>query len=65
MARINPATLNPLSVIVVPVITSNTTKATIGVAGRDPAHQGVDYTVGVASDAGVGPEILEIRRCIR
>jgi hypothetical protein len=56
---INPATLNPLSVIVVPVITSNTTKATIGVAGP-PLTQGVDYSVGVASDAGVGPEILEI-----
>jgi hypothetical protein len=56
---INPATLTPLSVIVVPVITSNTTKATIGVAGP-PLTQGVDYTVGVASDAGVGPEILEI-----
>ena len=59
---INPATLTPLSVIVVPVITSNTTKATIGVAGTGaPLIQGVDYTVGVASDAGVGPEILEIR----
>jgi pimeloyl-ACP methyl ester carboxylesterase len=56
---LNPATLTPLSVIVVPVITSNTTKATIGVAGP-PLTQGVDYTVGVASDAGVGPEILEI-----
>ncbi len=56
---IKPATLNPLSVIVVPVITSNTTKATIGVAGA-PLTEGVDYTVGVASDAGVGPEILEI-----
>ncbi len=59
---INPASLTPLSVIVVPVITSNTTKATIGVAGTGaPLTQGVDYTVGVASDAGVGPEILEIR----
>jgi|HubBroStandDraft_6_1064221.scaffolds.fasta_scaffold42696_1 pimeloyl-ACP methyl ester carboxylesterase len=59
---INPATLTPLSVIVVPVITSNTTKATIGVAGTGaPLTQGVDYTVGVASDAGVGPQILEIR----
>ena len=59
---INPASLTPLSVIVVPVITSNTTKATIGVAGTGaPLVQGVDYTVGVASDAGVGPEILEIR----
>ena len=59
---INPATLNPLSVIVVPVITSNTTKATIGVAGTGaPLVQGVDYTVGIATEDGpVGAEILEI-----
>jgi pimeloyl-ACP methyl ester carboxylesterase len=59
---INPATLNPLTVIVVPVITSNTTKATIGVAGTGaPLVQGVDYTVGIATEDGpVGAEILEI-----
>jgi pimeloyl-ACP methyl ester carboxylesterase len=57
---INPATLTPLSVIVVPVITSNTTKATIGVAGA-PLTQGGDYTVGIATEDGpVGAEILEI-----
>jgi pimeloyl-ACP methyl ester carboxylesterase len=57
---LNPASLTPLSVIVVPVITSNTTKATIGVAGA-PLTQGVDYTVGIATEDGpVGAEILEI-----
>jgi pimeloyl-ACP methyl ester carboxylesterase len=59
---LNPASLNPLSVIVVPVITSNTTKATIGVAGTGAQLvQGVDYTVGIATEDGpVGAEILEI-----
>jgi hypothetical protein len=46
-------------VIVLPVVTDNTTKATIGVAGA-PLTPGVDYTVGLAQDAVVGSSILEI-----
>jgi pimeloyl-ACP methyl ester carboxylesterase len=56
---LNPASLTATSVIVVPVTTSNTTKATTGVLGA-PLVPGTDYTAATASDAGVGPTILEI-----
>ncbi len=56
---LNPATLTAASVIVLPVVTDNLTKATIGVAGP-PLTPGVDYTVAPATDLGVGPTILEI-----
>jgi len=56
---INPATL-AANVIVVPVITDNTKNlATTGVRGL-PLKPGVDYNIGTATDAGVGPEIMEI-----
>src|SRR5579863_4975716 len=49
---INPASLTPLSVIVIPVLTDNTKgMATVGVAGA-PLRQGVDYSVGVATEDG-------------
>jgi len=50
----------PASVIVIPVTTDNHTKATTGVLGP-PLTQGVDYSVGLAPDAGVGSSILEIK----
>ena len=57
---LNPATITPLSVIVVPVVTDNRLNmATVAVAGP-PLTMGVDFTAGVATDAGVGPTILEI-----
>jgi hypothetical protein len=56
---LNPATFTPATVIVVPVVTSNTTKATIGVLGA-PLTMGTDFSAALATDAGVGPTILEI-----
>src|ERR1700691_5630082 len=56
---LNPASLTATSVIIVPVTTSNTTKATTGVLGA-PLIPGTDYTAATASDAGVGPTRLEI-----
>ena len=56
---LNPATFTPASVIIVPVVTDNTTKATIGVLGA-PLTMGVDFKAALANDAGVGPTILEI-----
>lgn len=53
------ASLTPSSVRVVRVNIDNTTKATTGVAGV--LVPGVDYTVGLATDAGVGSTILEIQ----
>jgi hypothetical protein len=58
-SALNPATFTPATVIVVPVVTSNTTKATIGVLGA-PLTLGTDFTAAPANDAGVGPTILEI-----
>jgi pimeloyl-ACP methyl ester carboxylesterase len=56
---INPATL-AANVIVVPVITDNTKNlATTGVRAL-PLMPGVDYSIGTATDEGVGPEIMEI-----
>ena len=56
---LNPATFTPGTVIIVPVVTDNTTKATIGVLGA-PLTMGVDFTAALATDAGVGATILEI-----
>lgn len=58
---LDPTSFTAASVIVIPVITDNLTKATIGVAGTGaPLTPGVDYTAALATDAGVGPSILEI-----
>ncbi|HLY51655.1 MAG TPA: hypothetical protein VKQ31_01475, partial [Steroidobacteraceae bacterium] len=57
---LNPATFTPASVIVVPVVTDATKNmATVAVAGP-PLTMGVDFTAALATDAGVGPTILEI-----
>ena len=56
---LNPATLTPATVIIVPVVTSNTTKATVGVLGA-PLTLGTDFSAALATDTGVGPTILEI-----
>lgn len=56
---VNVASLTPASVRVVRVNIDNTTKATVGVAGV--LVPGVDYAVGLAPDAGVGSQIVEIR----
>jgi pimeloyl-ACP methyl ester carboxylesterase len=56
---LNPASFTAASVIVVPVTTSNTTKATTAVLGA-PLTPGTDYTAALATDAGVGNTILEI-----
>ncbi|MBV6416341.1 MAG: hypothetical protein CMLOHMNK_00883 [Steroidobacteraceae bacterium] len=53
------ASLTPASVRVVRVNIDNTTKATVGVAGV--LVPGVDYSVALATDAGVGNQIVEIR----
>jgi len=55
---LDPTTL-AAGVIVVPVTTDNGTKATIGVLGA-PLTAGVDYSVGLGEEAGVGNTILEI-----
>lgn len=47
------------NVRVVQVNIDNTTKATVGVAGV--LTPGVDYSIGLAADAGVGNTIVEIR----
>jgi hypothetical protein len=57
---LNPASFTPLSIIIVPVVTDNTkSMATVAVAGP-PLTMGVDFTAALATDAGVGPTILEI-----
>jgi pimeloyl-ACP methyl ester carboxylesterase len=55
---LNPASFTAASVIVVQVTIDNSTKATTGVVR--PLVFGTDFTVGVATDAGVGNTILEI-----
>jgi len=60
---LNPATFTAASVIVVPVLTDNETKAVVGYIGGPPPQPlkfGTDYKVALATDAGVGPQILEI-----
>lgn len=58
---LNPTSFTAASIIIVPVTTDNLTKATTGVLGPPltpgPGH---DYTAALATDAGVGPTILEI-----
>jgi hypothetical protein len=56
---LDPATFTPATVIIVPVTTDNTTKATVGVLGA-PLTLGTDFSAALATDAGVGPSILEI-----
>lgn len=56
---LDPQSLTASSVRVLQVTVDNATKATTGVTR--PLIQDVDYTVGVATDAGVGNTILEIR----
>ena len=56
---VDAASLTAASVRVVRVNIDNTTKATVGVAGV--LVPGVDYSVGLATDAGVGNQIVEIR----
>ncbi len=56
---LNPATFTPATVIIVPVVTDNDTKATTGVLGA-PLSMGVDFSAASATDTGVGPLILEI-----
>jgi pimeloyl-ACP methyl ester carboxylesterase len=56
---LNPASFTAGSIIIVPVSTSNTTKATTGVLGT-PLTLGTDFSAALASDALVGPSILEI-----
>lgn len=58
-APVSAASLTPASVRVVRVNIDNTTKATVGVAGV--LVPGIDYSVGLATDAGVGNTIVEIR----
>jgi pimeloyl-ACP methyl ester carboxylesterase len=56
---LNPASFTATSIIIVPVVTSNTTKATTGVAGT-PLVLGKDFSAALATDADVGDTILEI-----
>ncbi len=56
---LDSTTFTPATVIIVPVTTDNTTKATIGVLGA-PLTLGTDFSAALANDAGVGPTILEI-----
>ena len=59
---LDPTSFTQSSVIIVPVVTDNFTKATIGFLGGTPAplKPGTDYTAARALDTGVGPQILEI-----
>ena len=56
---LDPTSFTASSVIIVPVVTDNTTKATIGVLGP-PLTPGVDYTAALGTEAGVGATVLEI-----
>lgn len=63
-SALDATTLTPSSVHVIQVLIDNTTKATVGVVrplviGTDPAT--ADVSVGLATDAGVGNTIVEIR----
>jgi pimeloyl-ACP methyl ester carboxylesterase len=61
---LDPTSFTSASVIVVPVVTDNFTKATTGFLGPggmpQPLKPGTDYTAALATDAGVGSQILEI-----
>jgi pimeloyl-ACP methyl ester carboxylesterase len=56
---LNPASFTASSIVVVPVATDNLTKATSGVLGA-PLILGTDFSAALATDAAVGPTILEI-----
>ena len=56
---LNPASFTAASIIVVPVITANETKATTGVRGP-PLTLGTDFSASLAPDAEVGSTILQI-----
>ena len=56
---LDPTSFTASSVIIVPVVTDNTTKATIDVLGA-PLTPGVDYTAALGTEAGVGATVLEI-----
>ncbi|HYB32496.1 MAG TPA: alpha/beta fold hydrolase [Steroidobacteraceae bacterium] len=56
---LNPASFTKAAVIMVPVITDNETKATTGVLGA-PLTLGTDFSAHLATDAEVGPTILEL-----
>jgi pimeloyl-ACP methyl ester carboxylesterase len=61
---LDPSSFTSTSIIVVPVVTDNFTKATTGFLGPggtpQPLKPGTDYTAALATDAGVGSQILEI-----
>ncbi|HEY2403699.1 MAG TPA: hypothetical protein VGI23_25320 [Steroidobacteraceae bacterium] len=56
---LNPASFTAQSVIVLQVAIDNATKATTGIV--QPLVFGIDYTVGLGTESGVGNTILEIR----
>jgi hypothetical protein len=56
---LDPSSFTASSVIIIPVVTDNHTKATIGVLGP-PLTPGVDYTAALGTEPGVGPTVLEI-----
>ena len=58
---LDPTSFTAASVIVIPVVTDNLTKATIGVAGA-PLTLGTDFSVGPGEETGgIGATILEIK----
>src|ERR1700761_5332523 len=56
---LNPASFTAQSVVVLQVTIDNATKATTGVV--QPLVFGIDYTVGLGTESGVGNTILEIK----
>jgi len=58
-AALNPASFTAQSVVVLQVTIDNATKATTGVV--QPLVFGIDYTVGLGTESGVGNTILEIK----
>ena len=56
---LNPASLTAQSVLVLQVTIDNATKATTGIV--QPLVFGIDYTVGLGAESGVGNTILEIK----
>jgi pimeloyl-ACP methyl ester carboxylesterase len=56
---LNPASLTAQSVLVLQVTIDNATKATTGIV--QPLVFGIDYTVGLGTESGVGNTILEIK----
>jgi hypothetical protein len=56
---LDPSSFTAASVVIVPVVTDNMTKATIDILGA-PLTPGVDYTAALGTEAGVGASVLEI-----